>query len=92
MTELLVKEPRALMMDPREVAARAHQLEAIVTLSATAGVRPEWKKEVRVTQSPLALTVMGMCSLLTCHTFLPGGEQSDGFGLDSLTTEELKCF
>jgi len=39
-------------MDPREVAARAHQLEAIVTLSATAGVRPEWKNEVRAQKHP----------------------------------------
>ena len=52
MTELILREPSALIMDPREVAARAHQLEAIVTLSATAGVRPEWKNEVRVQKRP----------------------------------------
>ena len=34
-------------MDPREVAARAQQLEAIITLSTTVGVRPEWENEVR---------------------------------------------
>ena len=45
--QLLINEPRALHMDPREVAARAQRLEAIITLSTTVGVRPEWKNEVR---------------------------------------------